>query len=140
MLKLGTIWNFSQAVYCRCRVHWYNPGTQKLDVCAAKSLHVNGAATHPHGWEGWRDEALHDVAILHQVGGVPGVVAFRDLIIAPAGAIHIIMEWVPLCSPILQNGPMYPASYLSTSLLLVCTCQFVYRLLLGQLNMLRYYL
>jgi hypothetical protein len=59
---------------------------------------VEEAAKHHGGWEGWRADAVREKDALRHMAGAPGVVGFRELVIAPGGAIHLVMEWVPACS------------------------------------------
>ncbi len=67
-------------------------------------MNLGKAAAHPQGWEGWRDDAYYEVAALLRLRGVPGVVAYRDILVEPKNAIYIIMESVPLCFPSSKSG------------------------------------
>lgn len=74
-------------------MYWYNPGTGEMDLCVAKSLRLEKAAAHPNGMVGWQAAAAHEVAALKRLAGVPGVVRYRDDVVEPNGAIHIIMQY-----------------------------------------------
>jgi hypothetical protein len=79
----------------RCRVFWENPETGELELYATKSLDMSKAETHEGGREGWDADIAREVAALHHVAGVPGVVGFREMITDADGGVHLILECGP---------------------------------------------
>jgi hypothetical protein len=113
---------FASALHCR--VFWRDPETGELVAYAAKSFDMATAAMKSSGRAGWEAAVQREVDGLKCVAGVPGVVAVRELLTEPNGAVHLIMEYGPLpvkyptwdVHLIMEYGPL-----LSTSTPAMCT-------------------
>jgi hypothetical protein len=79
-------------VSLHCRVLWYNEETAELEPCVVKSLCLDKADTHPNGEPGYVADSLREVATMRQLSKTPGVARFRDMVVEPSGAIHLILE------------------------------------------------
>jgi hypothetical protein len=61
-----------------------------------KALTIGMAAEHPDGLAGWRADVSNEVNALCKLAGVAGVVRIMDVIPEGNGAVHIILECVPV--------------------------------------------
>jgi hypothetical protein len=90
-----------------CRVYWLNPVTEEMELCVVKSLKISEALRHPDGWAGYHKDALREVTGMCRVAGVQGVAEFRDIIVEPSGAIHLILGYEAPCACFLPPRPLF---------------------------------